>query len=262
MPSNPASARKKDATLAADVWLERALIANFVIHGLAMVAMALVLAPMMPGGGQRDTVSRVADIAAHPWLFRLGWSPWQMCAVADLWLAFALLRVRWIPRAASIPVLVLTVLAVMPDQVAQAVWITKGVDLAQRAQLSAADFALYLRFEDETFALTASKAALLYTLAAIGWTACLWGAGLLSRALLVVSAVAWPIMLFVTGVLFLPPTWRVSPEAVAAGNAVGFLLLEVWFALATEAVVRRRIPGFSIVAWCKGLFRRPQSEVG
>ena len=230
-----------DRSRSADVSLERALLVNFVIHGVAMLAMALVLAPMLPGGGEPDPVVRVSNIAAHPWLFRAGWLPWQLCAVADLWLAIALVRVRWIPRAASLVVLVLTIAAVIPDQYAQAVWITRGVDLAQGAR-STADLARYFDFEAPTFVLTAGWGAVFYTLAAIGWTVCLWRARLLSRALLVVSVVAWTVMIFVTTVLLVPPAWRIAPEAVALGNALGFVLLEVWLALAAEAVLRRRRP--------------------
>lgn len=39
---------------------------------------------------------RIAVIAAHPWQFRIGWLPWQMCAVADLLLAVAIMRVAWL----------------------------------------------------------------------------------------------------------------------------------------------------------------------
>ncbi len=240
-PSDSSEGASGDLSRAADVSLERALLVNFVIHGVAMLAMALVLAPMLPGGGESDPVVRVSNIAAHPWLFRAGWLPWQLCAVADLWLAIALVRVRWIPRAASLVVLVLTIAAVIPDQYAQAMWITRGVDLAQAAR-DAADLARYFDFEAPTFVLTAAWGAVLYTLAAIGWTVCLWRARLLSRALLVVSCVAWTVMLFVTTVLLVPPRWRIAPEAVALGNAVGFVLLEVWLALAAEAVLRRRRP--------------------
>lgn len=229
------------AERAADVFFERALLVNFVIHGAAMVAMALVLARMLPGGGEPDPVVRVRSIAEHPWLFRIGWLPWQLCAVADLWLAIAFVRVRWIPKWGSLAVLVLTIAAVIPDQYAQAVWITRGVELAREAG-TLAGLSRYLAFEGPTFVLTAAWGAVLYTIAAIAWTVCLWRARLLSRLLLAVSCAAWTIMLFVTTVLLVPPAWRISPEAVAGGNAVGFLLLEVWLALATEAVLRRRRP--------------------
>lgn len=229
------------AERAADVFLERSLLVNFVIHAIAMVTMALVLARMLPGGGEPDPVARVASIAAHPWLFRLGWLPWQLCAAADLWLAIAFVRVRWMPKWGSLAVLVLTIAAVIPDQYAQAVWVTKGVRLAEEAT-SAAGLNRYLDFEGATFVLTAAWGAVLYTLAAIGWTVCLWRARLLSRLLLGVSCVAWTIMLFVTTVLLVPPELRIAPEAVALGNALGFVLLEVWLALATEAVLRRRRP--------------------
>jgi len=226
---------------AADRFLELSLLANFVTHGLAMVLMALVLAPMLPGGGEPDPVARVARIAAHPWLFRLGWLPWHLCAVTDLWLAVALLRVRWIPKLPAALVLVLTVAAVVPDQYAQIAWVTRGIELSQAAT-NARDLAAYLDFEGGIFVMTASWAAFLYTLAAIGWTACFAMARTWSRALTGVSVVAWAVMLFVTGAFFLPAARRPSPEVIAIGNAIGFTLLQVWFALVTEEVLRRRRP--------------------
>ena len=113
-----------------DRTLERALLFNFVIHGVAMLAMAALLLPAMPGGSGAPDGDRVAIIAAYPWRFRLGWLPWQLCAVADLLLAIAMVRVRWLPRVPAILVLVFTVVAVIPDQYAQAVWVTRGVALA------------------------------------------------------------------------------------------------------------------------------------
>jgi hypothetical protein len=82
----------------ADRGLEHALLFNFLIHAVAMLGMATLLLPMMPGGGGADDdATRIAAIAQHPWRFRAGWLPWQLCAVADLWMAVAMVRVGWIP---------------------------------------------------------------------------------------------------------------------------------------------------------------------
>lgn len=239
--TSPSPSRPLTAEFAADRFLERSLLANFVVHGLAIVLMALLLAPMLPGGGEPDPVVRITRIAAHPWRFRLGWLPWQLCAVADLWMAIALVRVRWIPKLPAVFVLLTTMAAVVPDQYAQAVWITRGVELAQAAT-NARDIAAYLALERSLFVMTAACGAFLYTLAALGWTACFAMAHTWSRTLTWLSVPAWAVMLFVTTVLFLPPSVRPSPEVVALGNAVGFALLQVWLALVTEAVLRRRRP--------------------
>jgi len=231
----------RTADRAADRFLHRALIANFVVHGLAMLSMALLLARILPGGGEPDPVVRVAEIAAHPWRFRVGWFPWQLCALVDLWLALALVRTRWIPKLPAVAVLVLTLAAIVPDQYAQALWITRGVDLA-RAATNAADLSRYLTFEAEVFKLTAAWGAFLYTLAALGWTACFALARTWSRTLTVLSVAVWGVMLFVTTVFFLPASLVPSPEIVALGNAAGFTLLQVWLALVTEAVLRRSRP--------------------
>lgn len=225
----------------ADRFLERALLANFVVHGVAIVGMALVLAPMLPGGGEPDPVARVSAIAAHPWRFRVGWLPWQLCALVDLWFALALVRARWIPKAPAIVVLVLTIAAVVPDQYAQGMWVTRGVELAQAAT-NAADLTRYLAFEATVFKLTAAWGAFFYTLAALGWTACFALAGTWSRTLTILSVAVWSVMLFVTTVFFLPVSLVPSAEIVALGNAAGFALLQVWLALVAEAVLRRSRP--------------------
>lgn len=235
-----------------DRGLERALIANFVIHGVALLVMAALLLAMLPGGGATDA-ERIAAIAAHPWRFRLGWVPWQLCAVADLAMAIAMVRTRWLPRAPAVMVLVLTIAAIVPDQGAQAVWITRGVELART------DPAAYLALERELFPLTAAWAALGYTLAALAWTWCFARAGAWSRTLTWLSAIVWPTMLVaVTG-----PLVGLGATAVAIANAVGFVQLQLWLALVSEQVLRRarpfephgrlarwRHPGRGPIAWC------------
>src|SRR5439155_16679685 len=121
--------------------LERALLATFALHGLAMLAMVGLLLPGMPGGGGLDEAARIHYLAFHPWLWRLGWLPWQLTALSDLYLAVALLRTPGIPRRASLFTLVATVAGVIPDQAGQLAWITKGLALA------AGDRATYLAYE-------------------------------------------------------------------------------------------------------------------
>jgi Uncharacterized conserved protein (COG2071) len=238
-----------------DRWLERALVASFVIHAVALVTMAALLAPMLPGGSGAIDSERVARLAAHPWQFRIGWLPWQLCAVSDVALAFAMIRVRWLPRVPALAVLVLTVAAVLPDQYAQAVWITRGVELAQR------DLAAYLALEREIFPLTAGWGALFYTLAALGWTWCFAEAGTWSRALSILSVPLWLTML----VAVTSPLVGASGTFTSIANAVGFVQLQLWLALVTEHVLRRarpleahgrlarwRHPRRGLVAWCAG----------
>jgi hypothetical protein len=216
--------------------LERALLFNFFIHGAALVGMVAFLLAALPGGSAASDADRIATIAAHPWRFRLGWFPWQLCAVADLLLAVAMVRARWLPRAGSWAVLVLTLIAVVPDQWAQAVWITRGVTLAQT------DAAAYLALEREIFPLTAGWGALFYTLSALGWTYCFARAKTWSRVLTVLSVPLWATMIVAVTAPLLPPSLRPSPTFVSSANGAGFLMLQVWLALVTEQVMRRARP--------------------
>src|SRR4051794_38515336 len=99
------------------------------MHALGMVAMAVVLLPGMPGGGTLADGERIAYIAGHPWLWRLGWLPWQLTAVSDLLLALALLREPSVPRLPAILTALVTVAAMIPDQLGQVCWITEGIAL-------------------------------------------------------------------------------------------------------------------------------------
>ena len=226
----------RDAYTPADRGLERALLANFFIHGIALAGMALLLLPMLPGGTAGSDAQRIATIAEHPWRFRVGWMPWQACALADLAMAIAMVRVRWLPRVGSALVLLLTLAAVVPDQYAQAVWVTRGVELART------DAASYLAFEREIFPLTAGWGALFYTLAALGWTYCFARAGTWSRALTVLSVPLWITMAVAVAAPLLPSSVRPSAAFVSTANGAGFLQLQVWLALVTEAVLFRARP--------------------
>lgn len=217
--------------------LERSLLFTFVIHGVAMASMALLLLPGMPGGGTADDAARIRHIAQHPWLWRLGWLPWQLTALSDLLIGIGLLRTSWIPRLPAAVTMLLTLAAVIPDQAGQVCWMTRGIELAQ-----AGDRAAYLAYEARIFEWTAVWGGTLYTAGALGWTWCFAAAGTWSGALTAVSAVLWPLFLYVNAGPLLPAALRPSTGFVAAGNAGGFVLLQLWFALAAEQVLRRSRP--------------------
>src|SRR5258706_10287581 len=82
------------------MFLERALIVTLLAHAAGMVSMAFFLLPGMPGGGTPDDAARMAYIASHPWLWRIGWLPWQVTAASDLLLAVALFWTPWVGRVA------------------------------------------------------------------------------------------------------------------------------------------------------------------
>jgi hypothetical protein len=221
--------------LAAVRHVARSLFLTLLFHALAMISMAALLLPMMPGGGTGDDAARMSLIAARPWIWRLGWVPWHLTALSDLYLAWALFKMPRAPRGGAIVVMLLTVVAVAADQGAQAVWITRGVDLARSGDLAA-----YLAMERWVFPLTGMWAALLYTLAALGWTYCFVKAGAWSRALSGISLLLWPLFLLITAVPLTPI--GMDPKLVAAGNAIGFLLMELWFVLVLEEVLRLERP--------------------
>ena len=191
-----------------------------------MLAMALVLLPAMPGGTDATDADRMAWISSHEGMFRLGWLPWHLTALSDLALALVLLRLEAIPAALRWGQLALTTVAVVCDQGGQALWLTVGVAQAKQGELAA-----YLATEKLAFPLTAWYAALLYTLGAIAWTFAFRAAGVWSRPIARLSLPLWGVFLVVTVGPLLPAALRLPDRVVAAGNALGFLMMEAWFLL-------------------------------
>jgi hypothetical protein len=203
---------------------------TFLCHGAAMLGMVLFLLPGMPGGGVEDVAARAAYVAGHPWRWRLGWLGWQLTALSDLLLGVALVRTRWIPRVPAWLTLLVTLAALAPDQGGQLLWVTGGVDLAREA-VRGGDAAAYLRFESWVFPIVAGWGATLYTVGALGWTWCFAAAGVWSRALTWLSVAVWGIFAIVSPALLLPEALRAPAKIVSAANAIGFVLMQLWFAL-------------------------------
>lgn len=236
-------------------WLERALIAVFIAHGLAMLSMAALLLPGTPGGLHSDVATRMAYVAAHPWLWRLGWLPWQLTALGNLLLALALLRTPWIPRLPAWLALLVTLCAIAPDQTGQALWDTAGVALAAQGNLTA-----YAAFERAIFAVIAAGGGAGYTLAAILWSVCLARAGVWTRGMSVFSCLLWGMFALLALLVILPDAGGFPAWIIGAGNALSFVLLLLWLALAGELVVRRARP---TTTWGRYMpWRFPHRAVG
>ena len=93
------------------------------------------------------------------------------------------------------------------------------------------DATAYLRFESWVFPIVAGWGATLYTVGALGWTWCFAAAGVWSRILTWLSVAVWGIFAIVSPALLLPGWMRAPDAVVSAANAVGFVLMQVWFAL-------------------------------
>jgi hypothetical protein len=217
--------------------LEQALLLSLLLHLLAMLGMALLLLPGMPGGPNSDVAGRMAYVAGHPWLWRLGWLPWQLTALSDLLLALALLRAPAIPRLPAGLTFGVTMIAILPDQIGQFLWVTHGVDLASSGNLAA-----YSAFEAAAFPWVGGVAALLYTLAAVGWTWCFASAGIWARTLTPYSIAVWALFAFAAVSPLLPPAMRPPAALIATANALGFVLLVLWMSLVLELLLRRTRP--------------------
>jgi hypothetical protein len=230
-----------DSTPRAARFLEQMLLANIVVHAVAMVTMGLFLMAALPGGPTKDDTVRIAFIAENPWLWRLGWLPWHLCALFDLLMGIALVTTRWVPRLPAVLTLLVTLCAVVPEQTGEIGWVSRGVVLAQESHRTGA-LEPYLQFEAWAFHLAVVVGASIYMVMALGWTWCFVAAGTWNRALSWLTPVTWGFLTVGSIGFLLPEPFR--PGAALAGftNGVGFLLLEIWLILVTEAVLRRSRP--------------------
>jgi hypothetical protein len=234
--SNPALTPPRAAR-----FLEQVMLWNIVIHAAAMLSMGLLLMQAMPGGPVADDSQRIAWIAQHPWLWRLGWLPWHLAAFIDVMTGIALVCTPWIPRLPAVLTLLVTLCAVVPEQVGEFSWVTRGVELAAEAH-SNGDPAPYLEREARSVHLTVVVGASIYVLMALGWTWCFSAAGTWSRLLTWLTPLTWGSLAVGSAGLLLLEPWRPGTLLVAVTNGVGFVLLEVWLILVTEQILRRARP--------------------
>ncbi len=231
---------KNEPRLAAR-FLEQVLLVNLGVHVVALIFAALFLLPGLPGGTSAGDAERVGYLAAHPWLWRLGWLPWQAAALVDVLTGLALWRTVWVPRLPAAVVLLCTMLAIVPDQRGQALWVTRGLDLAVQADHSG-DLSAYRTFEHQAYRAVVVWGGTLYLCMALAWSWCFAAAGTWSRALTVVSLFAWSALAIGSAGLLLPEELRPGPLLVGASNGIGLTLLLVWLALVGEQVLRRARP--------------------
>jgi hypothetical protein len=223
--------------------LEAALLFTFLSHAGAMLSMMLLL-PGLPGAAASGVAARAAYVGSHPWIWRLGWLPWQVTALSDLALCVALLRTRWAPRLPAALAIIATVAGIIPDQFGQFQWTWTGTAIARHALVSG-EFSDYARFESHIFRLIAGWGAFGYLAGALGWTWCFAAAGVWSKRLTWLSVGAWGAFAVSTAVLFTVNGFDSSHGVlmvVSVGNGVAFVLLMIWLIEVSEAVLRRSRP--------------------
>lgn len=196
-------------------------------HGLGLLTMALFVVPGMPGGPV-PPLERVRYLASHPLLWKLGWLPWQLSALADLLLAAAWWGIDRIPAWLRGLIVVFTLAGVVPDQLGQWRWTTAASALAVQC-LAAHDLAPYLTFEHNVFMMVCFWASLAYTALAVSWTLALSVIEVTSRSFVRYSATLWSGSALCIGMLVLPqglqPPWWVNVGC----NTLFFGGLMVWF---------------------------------
>jgi hypothetical protein len=217
--------------------IEISLLLALVVHVIALLTMAGLLLPGVPGSGLKTVDLRASYIAMHPWRWHLGWFPWHLCALSDLAVSLSLLRLRWVPKALSASTLLLTLIAVAIEQYFETLWDVLGPHLAAGGGIA------YLGFESRVSLPVSVIAAVLYALMAMGWSLCLSHSSTWTRTLSWLSAVTWTLLLISSASQLLPHSYRPPAALTDLGTEVGFVLMVFWFLLALRAILRlARVP--------------------
>jgi hypothetical protein len=230
---------KNEPRLAAR-FLEQTLLVNLGVHLAALVCTPFLLLPGL-AGGPASVGERAGYLSAHPWLWRLGWLPWQAAALANVLTGLALWRTAWAPRLPTAAVLLFTLLAVAPDQTGQTLWMTRGLELAAEADRSG-DMHSYREFEGQVYRAVIVWGGTLYLCMALSWSWCFAVAGTWTRSLTVLSILTWSTLALGSAALLLPEEIRPGATLVNASNGIGLALLLLWLALVAEQVLRRARP--------------------
>jgi hypothetical protein len=214
------------------------------IHALALVTMLVLLRPGMDVAAF-SLAERAGYVATHAFAWRLGWLPWQLSALSDLWVSFEFLRwadQRGEPQARRLArwALGLFVFSAVPEQWAEAHLITSFVDAA------GGDLGAWQRSWALYASLTGVWANLGYTVMTYCWLKCariLLGRAVvapwLERALLgafVVSGVLTGVATIVAS----EATMGAWFTAASAFNGVAFPALVVWSLLLVKQLSSRR----------------------
>jgi hypothetical protein len=149
-----------------------ALVLSIFAHAAAVVSTLTLLAPGLDLRGSAG--DRAVAVAAHPWVWRLGWATWQLTAASDLLVGASLLAyVLAVPRrpglVAGILGVVVTFAALVPDQWGEALLDTSLVEMAPGAVVSHAALFDYVGLEAHALSLSGTWGAALYTVMGALW---------------------------------------------------------------------------------------------
>ena len=217
--------------------LLKALLICMVVRVVGLLTMATLLGPALDFNS--PVTERAAYVAAHSWLWRLGWLPWQLTAVWDVGLSLALfLYLRQVSgRGWAIASLLASVAAFFPDQWAQYVCVTSFVGFAENVVAGQVSPQQYVALESRLLLYMGTFGCAGYTVMAWCWMrATAAFAPARSPWLLRLGRICW--FLFT---LCAAANWYSTTRATPTGyplsellfvlNALAFPLLSVWMVM-------------------------------
>jgi hypothetical protein len=226
-------------TLSTYRWCVKALLICLLVRLVGLVSMATLLAPGLDFSA--TPIERAVSVSQHPWLWRLGWLPWQMTAVWDVLLSLALawylFRVKGRPGLAwAVGSVVAASLAFVPDQWAQYVCVTSFVSFAQAAASGHVSPADYVATESRLLLYMGTFGCAGYTVMGWAWMKATLRSHTPTRWFEWIGKLCWALF----GLCALA-NWYSTSLATPQGyplsgllfalNAVAFPLLSVWMVL-------------------------------
>ncbi len=227
-------------------WLIWALAFFLVVHLVALGTMALMVQPGFDVA--LPATDRAAYVARHPWIWRLGWLPWQLSALSDVFISVTLilwlrtrsnrLALKW-----ALAGLAFNLAASIPEQVGEWRLITSHIDTAARASQSASNLELFGQEQNSLLSVIGVWGGFVYLFMTLAWHRALrlgagiegWWSGFSGKLVGFLSLALFILTVLTAGQVWLD--WEPT-LAITVFAGVGFLAVCLWAFVAADLAGR------------------------
>ncbi len=223
-------------------WFIWALLFFLVVHLVALGTMALMVQPGFDVA--LPAADRAAYVAEHPWIWRLGWLPWQLSALSDvlismtliLWLCTRSNRLAWKWALAG---LAFNLAASIPEQVGEWQLVTSHIGTATRASQSVSNLELFAQEQNSLLSVVGVWGGFVYLFMTLAWHRALrlgagiegWWSGFSGKLVGFLSLALFILAVLTAGQVWLD--WEPT-LAITVFAGVGFLAVCLWAFVAAD----------------------------
>ncbi len=245
-------------------WLIWALTFFLIVHLVALASMALLVQPGF--NAAEPAARRAAYIVEHPWLWRLGWLPWQLSALSDLLISSTLiLWLRTWPKSTAGPnptpgskptagsnstalkwamaALVFNLAASIPEQIGEWRLVTSHIETASRAGHSATNLDSFTHEQNSLLGVIGVWGGFVYLFMTLAWHRALrlgagidgWWSGFSGKLVGFVTVALFLLTAVTAGQVWLD--WQ-RTLAITTLAGAGFLAVCLWAFVAADLAGR------------------------